>query len=160
MLWFGIIFGAFALYYLFCAIRYNKKVRFVSKQPGRFVIAGILVAVIAVILYVRNGAKVDNLYMIGGVILMVAAYFCMKNGIGEEGVYSNGKFTQARSISFYAIEYEHNGRLGIRINTRLRDFVFNFPLEQKDAILDQFSEMGVTRRDFSGARAARKSGKK
>ena len=122
----------------------GTNVRVAGRMPGQ-VASLVLVAVLIGAAIYRNRARLTPvLWAAFGIMALVMIVFTlMKHGLGDEYVYHRGRRYGYDQIEYYHIERESGGSFIIRLHTRRRELMLQYPDEKKDLVMEYMGKFNI-----------------
>ncbi|MBQ9534923.1 MAG: hypothetical protein IJU78_03670 [Clostridia bacterium] len=147
--------GLLLVWQLAGLIATGRNVRVAGKMPGQLASFILFAALVAVAIY-RNRSRMNTTLWIafGAMPLVLVIFALMKNGLGDSFVYYRGKRYGYDQIEYYHVEREEGGSFILRLHTRRRDIVLQYPDEKKElvmAYLEKFHIMSFDAHKASGS---------
>ena len=137
MLLFYILCGAMFVWVLNALIFYNKKVDMIAEVPQKNVGAMAIAAVLALIVFIRFPDDPGKFIVIGGLALDLLLYSFIKSGVGEQGIYTNGRFVPFLSMKYYGFEKGYDEtKLRMRFRGRRSEYALLFDPKFQKQIVD------------------------
>ena len=104
----------------------------------------IFVVMSAVVILFRYGFTVPNLLLVLAMAAVGALSLCLKHGLGDKGVYMNGRLLKYEKMAYYHIELTDSFGTKIRFNSLAKDISLTFPEDKVELVKAYMVKYDVT----------------
>ena len=139
-----ILVGIVTVWLLISMALTHRHIKVAGDVAMKKIAIGIFVLVSAVVILVRYGFTVPNLLLVLATAAVGALSLCLKHGLGDKGVYMNGRLLKYEKMAYYHIELTDSFGTKIRFNSLSKDFALTFPPEKVEVVKAYMVKYDVT----------------
>lgn len=139
-----ILLGIVAIWLLASMALTHRHIKVYGDVAMKKIAIGIFVVLSALVIIFRYGATTMNLLLILASAAVGALSLCLKHGLGEKGVYMNGRLLKYEKMNYYHIELTDSFGTKIRFNSLSKDFSLTFPTDKVELVKAYMTKYDVT----------------
>ena len=148
-----ILLGIVALWLLASMVLTHRHIKVQGTLPMSKIAIGIFIVLATLVILLRYGPSTMNLLLILANAAVGALSLCLKHGLGDRGVYMNGRLLKYEKMQYYHIELTDSFGTKIRFNSFSKDFALTFPEDKVELVKAYMVKNDVTPFELYQAKA-------
>ena len=139
-----ILLGIVAIWLLASMVLTHRHIKVHGDVAMKKIAIAIFVVLSALVIIFRYGPSTMNLLLILAIAALGALSLCLKHGLGDRGVYMNGRLLKYEKMQYYHIELTDSFGTKIRFNSISKDFSLTFPEDKVELVKAYMVKYDVT----------------
>ena len=139
-----ILVGIVAIWLLASMAVSHRHIKVHGDVAMKKIAVAIFIVLSALVIIFRYGPSTTNLLLILAMAAVGVLSLCLKHGLGDKGVYMNGRLLKYEKMNYYHIEFTDSFGTKIRFNSLAKDFSLTFPTDKVEVVKAYMTKYDVT----------------
>ena len=127
--------GGFIIWSLVGIISSRGRIKLRGKLFGRIASISIFAGLMAFAIYRQRDALVSVWVIFAFLIVAFVLFLFMKVGLGDNGIFFNGKFVAYDKIKSYSVERETETNFSLRLDVGRKEYVMEFKQDERELVM-------------------------